>query len=132
MDHEVIQWADETMQITERGGRKVILPNREYGDSVTLPDRAEILVSDSTPGWGGHSGVTHFIEQSPPVHLNGLRGQFDEQTHFSAEDSSLFGRMCTVRPDGICHPPQLPQILDYVERNWGWRVDQKVKDLLSP
>ena len=120
-------WGDELLVISQ--GK--ILPTRDYGDTVTLPQQAAVTVRESCPDWGGHRGTTFFVEQRPMVRLIGFRGQPFRPRPFEMDNDNLFGRACGIYPDGRYWPPQLPNILEYVENNWGWKVDQTVKDLVA-
>jgi len=127
MKEAVLEWGTEVLQIS--GG--VIRPTAEYGDTVTLPDQAEVIVLESVPNWGGLKGITHFVSQTPDVHLSGVRGMRWRQEPFEMDFDALFGRMCSIDPDGTYWPPQLPAILEHVEKEWGWKIDQRVKDLVA-
>lgn len=125
MREELLGWGDKTLRISK--GK--ILPIGAYVDTVTLPKQAEVVVRESTPNWGGFKGITFFVEQTPSVYLSG--GCPYRPKSFAMDTTALFGRMSSIYPDGTYWPAQLPRILEYVESDWGWTINQRVKDLVA-
>ena len=48
-----------------------------------------------------------------------------------SDEKNFLGRAMQICPAGRSFfPPELPQILDFVEQNWGWTVDPEIRNLL--
>lgn len=124
---EILRWGDEDLEISTYPDQRIIHPSPVYGDIVELPLTAEVVCRPSTEGWGGHEGTTYFVEQTPAAHVSGWRGS----KPFDASDSALMGRMASLDPDGTFYPPQLSEILRYVQEKWGWEVNPDVLDRLE-
>ncbi len=124
---EVIKCYREEITITlhSSGERSFVDgPFSRFPRTYTLPDRATVMAEASMHNWGGYKGVTHFINQEPRVRYSGIR------VNDNGEETNLLGKMMKVTPDGFYSPPELPQILEQVEK-WGWTVTPEVKALVA-
>lgn len=113
-------WDSEVLTSSTGEERRIIAPTEKFGDTVVVPKVAEVRLQASAPGWGGYEGTTYFVEQHPPASGSGPRTGILE---FSYTTDGLFARMASINTDGTFWPPELPKILEFVEKNWGWKVN---------
>lgn len=72
----------------------------------------------------------YFLNQEPEGTLIKRGGYLRRKV--SSNEYRFLGRPMGICPaEGIYFPPELPDILNYVENNWGWHIDAKIRDLLG-
>ena len=70
----------------------------------------------------------YFLNQDP----EGKVSKYEGTTRvWRRHERDFLGRQMMICPEkGRLFPPELPEILDYVEENWRWRIDSKIRRLL--
>ncbi|MBI4036279.1 hypothetical protein HY386_00170 [Candidatus Daviesbacteria bacterium] len=126
-----LSWGQKELKLMEIGNLRIILPTSEEWPTpglYVLPDSAEMRVRKNEGTSRINPNLTHYLEQTPPVHairqFRGVSPLVHELFY------GLLGREAHIYDDGNFNPQQLPDIARFCLERFNWDITTEARNLL--